>query len=150
MRANQIENQFTRKTAPQDLLRTFQSLLGKVDPGDLMKIIERMSSLSRIGPHECNAIRKICKWSAESFTALMKVISLSEKYETMDVKPSGHQTRLARGDKLNMTNVLMKKLGKMDDKYFLSEHKRILDNEFSLQNVSHKTMFYCPRIQFNK
>ena len=133
LRANEIQNQFTRKTSPQDLLRIHHTLSSKDNSSNSLKAIERMARLSRIGPNECTALSKLCSWSTVALTALIQVISQYERYETLDVKPSGHKTHLARGEKMNMSNVLFKMLGKLDENYFLSEHNKILVNECSLK-----------------
>ena len=92
IRSNDIQRQFARDaTTPQDMLIVYQSLCEKDNPGNALKVVERMSRLSRIGPNEITAIRKICNWSQDSFSALMEVISKYELYLTMDVKAKGHQ-----------------------------------------------------------
>ena len=132
-RANEIQNKFSRKTLPQDLLRTFHSLVCKESCSKSLEGLDRMIKLARIGPNEGISIRKLCSWTATAFTALMQVITQFEQYETMDVKAKGHQGRLSRGEKMSITNVLFKKLGKVDEKYFLSVYRSILDNECSLK-----------------
>jgi hypothetical protein len=105
LRPTSIETQFLKKIFPQHILHIFHSLSsdGSVNS---RKVVERIARLCRIGANEATAISKLCKWSKEAFSALIEVIELFEKYETLDVKPSGHQGRLARGEKLPMTNKL--------------------------------------------
>ena len=135
LRASEIENQFGKKTRPQDLLRIYQSLCERSSPSDSMKSVERMSRLCRIGPNESAALRKICNWSPDAFSALMKVLSQFERYETMDVKQDGqgYQNALALGEKMALTNVLFKMLAKVNDEDFLAEHEKILNSECSLK-----------------
>ena len=135
LRANEIQNKFARKkTTPQDLLRIYHSLSLKDNSGNSIKVIERMAKLSRLGPNESTALRKICGWSSQALDALMEVISQYERYETMDVKPKGHQQALLLGEKMSMTNAVFKMLGKMDEAYFVTVHRNILANECSLKS----------------
>jgi hypothetical protein len=134
VRSNDIQNQFSKDTtAPQDMLRIYQSLCEKDSPSIALKCVERMARLSRIGPNEITAIRKLCNWSPESFAALMKVITQYELYQTMDVKPKGHQNRLAQGLKMNLTNVMFKMLGKVEEEFFMNWCVQILNSESSLK-----------------
>ena len=132
-RANNIQYEFSRKTVPQDLLRTFQSLRLKDGEKNSLETVERMAKLARIGPNECCALRKLCNWSTTASTALMLVINQYERYETLDVKQKGHQGRLSRGEKMTIPNVLFKQLGMLDESYFLSVHNKILTDECSLK-----------------
>ena len=132
MRANQIQAQFSRKTVPQDLLRIYQSLSSKDSSSKPSLVVERMAKLSRIGPNECIALRKLCSWSVDGLKALMEVISQFEKFKTMDVKPKGHVLALLRGEKMTMTHKLFRMLAKVDYSYFLSVYREILENRCSL------------------
>ena len=120
LRSNEIQNQFTRKTKPQDLLRIYQSLCEKSSPENSKKVVERMCKLSRIGPNENVALRKIITWSPGAVKALMEVITRFERYETMDVNTNGkgYQKQLALGEKMTITNELFKQLGKVDEDFF--------------------------------
>ena len=62
LRSNFIENDFTRKFKPQDLLSVFDSLSKKKSPEECLEAMERMGRLFRVGPNEMTAIRKLCKW----------------------------------------------------------------------------------------
>ena len=132
LRPTSIETKFIQKIYPQHILHIFQSLAvdGNVNS---WKVVERISRLCRIKANEATTISKLCKWSKEAFTALINVIELFEKYGTLDVKPSGHQGRLARGEKLPITNKLFNQLGKTDETYFLSGHGKVLSGEISLK-----------------
>ena len=135
IRSNDIQNQFMRdSTAPQDMLTIYKTLREKETPESAIKVVERMSRLSRMGPNEITAIRKLCGWSHASFSALMNVISKFELYQTLDVKPKGHQRRLSEGLKLNMTDVMFKLLGKLDEDFFMERHEKILNCECSLKS----------------
>ena len=49
-----------------------------------------MSKLSRMGPDEASAIKKLCQWSAQDIKFLMEVVNRLEIYEAADVKASGN------------------------------------------------------------
>ena len=135
LRANEISNNFARKkTAPQDFLRIFYSLCSKENSENSLKVIERMAKLSRLGPNESSALRKICGWSSQAFAALMDVLNQYERYETMDVKPKGHAQALLMGEKMAITNSVFKMLAKVDETYFVAVHRKILMNKCSLQS----------------
>ena len=104
MRSNNITYPFSRQTAPQDLLRTFQSLSLKDGVASAMKVIDRMASLSRVGPKECTALNKLCIWKPPGLKALMEVVTKYELYETKDKKPKGYETSLFERKKMTMPN----------------------------------------------
>ena len=135
-RENYISAQFVRKTVPQDLLHHFHSLTMTDSSVKALKVVERMARLCCIGPDECTALDKLCKWSNAGFVALMEVIDSFEKYKTLDVKKTGHQQRLARGDKLNMSNVLLRLLSKCPEHYFISNYGKVLDATMSLKDLA--------------
>ena len=135
MKSNEISSQFSRKTKPQALLHYFKSLSMKDSRINSMKVVERMASLARIGPDESTSLRKLCQWTSDGFLALMEVVEVYEMYGTMDVKPSGHKGRLARGEKLNMSNVLFKLLGMSSENYFVQNFKKVLNSEVSLKTL---------------
>ena len=132
LRPTAIESQFVKKIYPQELLHIFDSL-SKEGGLNSAKVVERMSRLCRIGANEATSITKLCKWSPHAFTQLMKVVELYEKYETLDVKPNGHQGRLARGEKFPITNKLFNQLAKVDETYFLSVNEKVLSKNISLK-----------------
>ena len=135
-RENLISDQCARKVFPQDLLHIFNCLKLKDSNVKSLKVVERMSKLCRIGPDEVTALGKICKWSTPAFEALMAVVIKFEKYETNDVKKTGHQQRLARGEKLTISNVLLRSLGKCSEKYFIAHHDKVLDSTISLKDLA--------------
>ena len=59
-RSNEISNKFQKKTYPQDLLHVYESLIDKENSAGALKVVERMSKLSRLGPDEASAIKKLC------------------------------------------------------------------------------------------
>ena len=136
-RANEIQNQFNKKTRPQDLLKIYQSLSVKSSPSSSMKVVERMTRLLRLGPNESAAVRKICGWSQDAFSALIMVIMQFERYESLDIDQTGghgYQLKLAHGEKNVINNTMFKMLGKVGCDYFLAEHGKILANECSLKS----------------
>ena len=150
IRANEIQNQFLKKTRPQDFLRVYQSLSERKNPSSSMKATERMIRLLRVGPNESCAIRKLCGWSLIPFAKLMIVISKFERYETLDVDEftcRGFQQKLAHGDRNYMPNYMFRELGKMDENYFLTVHEKILNNECSLKHFLEE---YSMNQQINK
>ena len=132
-RSNDISSQFTRKTRPQDLMNYFHSLMLRSSKPKAMKVVERMAKLSLIGPDEITAVSKMCQWSMAGVSALMEFMEAFENYQTLDVKPSGHQSRLGRGEKMTMTNVLFKRLGKCSEQYFVNNYQKVLDRSLSLK-----------------
>ena len=132
LRPTSIENNFMKKIYPQHILHVFQSLAvdGNVNA---CKVVERISRLCRFGANEAASISKLCRWSKEAFSALIRVLQLYEKYETLDVGPSGHQGRLARGEKMPMTNKLFNQLGKTDESYFIKGFEKVLAKDISLK-----------------
>ena len=113
IRPDAIESNFLKKFQPQQLLHIFSSLTeeGNVNA---FKAIDRMCKLCRVGPNEATSIRKLCKWSKDGFKELIKVLVFFENYESLDVKASGHQGRLFRGEKMPVSNKLINKLSKVD------------------------------------
>ena len=136
LRSNFIENDFTRKFKPQDLLTVFDSLSKKKNPEESLEVIERMGRLFRMGSNEMTAVRKLCKWKSEAFAALMAVKSMFEKYSTLDVDESkkGFQMEIKRGERMPMTNSMLKMLGNVQDQYFLDNHSDILTSKISLKS----------------
>ena len=134
LRADAIESHFSKKLHPQQLLHIFGSLTDK-DSVNSFKAIVRMCKLCRVGPNEATAIRKLCKWSKEAFKELIKVIEFFEHYETLDVKASGHQSRLIRGEKMPVPNKLFNQLSKVDENYFVDRCGKILEKKTSLKSL---------------
>ena len=134
-RNNEISSQFCRKTRPQDILHYFNSLTLRSSKVNSIKVVDRMAKLSRLGPDECTAVSKLCQWSSSGFSALMEMMEVFENYQTLDVKPSGHMGSLARGEKLSMTNVLFKMLGKCSEQYFVSHYQAVVDSSISLKTM---------------
>ena len=80
MRANQISDQFVKKSRPQDLLHMFGSLGKKGDYESSIKTVERMAKLAKFGSEEISSMRKLCKWSP---TAFKKLIDVLKKFEIL-------------------------------------------------------------------
>ena len=135
-RENFISGQFARKTSPMDLLHTFKCLTMKDSSVKALKVVDRMAKLCCIGPDECTALGKICQWSSGGFARLMEVLDQFEKYGTNDAKKSGNQQRIARGEKLNLPNVLLRLLAKCSEAYFLANCRQVLDNLISLKDLA--------------
>ena len=133
---NFISDQFARKMNPQDLLHYFHCLTMKDSTVKSLKVVERMSKLCRIGVDESTALRKLCKWKSPGFAALIQVLVKFEKYETKDLKRLGHQQRLARGEKLSMSNVLLKSLAMCSEDYFLANYEEVLGGSISLKDLA--------------
>ena len=136
IRGNEIANKYTRRTYPQDLLHVFESLVIKENGVSALKVVERMSKLSRVGPDESTSIRKLCQWSKEGFKVLMAVIDKFEDYETCDLKSaSGNVGSIARCEKQKMTHDTFNKLAKCEEKYFVTESPQVLTGSTSLKAV---------------
>ena len=119
----------TKKTYPQDLLHVFENLAEKENSVGALKVVERMSKLSRLGPDEATALKKLCQWSAVGFKYLMEVINRLEVYETLDVKSSGNAGSITSGERLKMTNLVFNLLGKCEEDFFVSGRENILEKE---------------------
>ena len=136
LRENYISSQFARKTLPQDLLHHFVSLIKTDSTVKAIKVVQRMAGLCRIGPDECTALDKFCKWSKVGVEALLKTIDSYERYRTLDVKKSGHQQNLARGDKMAISNVLFRSLAKCPEEFFLTQYELVINCSKSLRDVA--------------
>ena len=134
IRADAIESNFFKKFQPQQLLHIFRSLTEEGNENSF-KAIDRMCKLCRVGPNEATSIRKLCKWSKDAFKELIKVLVIFEKYETLDVKASGHQSRVTRGEKMPVPNKLINKLSKVDENYFVDGCGKILEKKISLKSL---------------
>ena len=135
-RENYITGQFAKRTHPQDLLHFFDSLTKKDTTVKALKVVQRMAKLCCIGTEECFAMEKLCKWSRIGFNALMEVIERYELFQTLDVKKTGHQQRLERGERLNIPNVVLKMLGKCSEDFFLKHHTKVLGCNISLKDLT--------------
>ena len=136
-RENMISADCYKKFGPQDILHHFHCLTMKEDSSlDSLKMVERMAKLACVGPDECTALDKLCKWSKPAFVALMKVVEKFEHYQTLDVKSTGNQQALEKGLKLRMTNVLLRLLAKVSEKYFLENSEQVMQSKISLQQLA--------------
>ena len=138
IRGNEIASKYARRTYPQDLLHVFDILVKTESRGGALKVVDRMSKLSRVGPDESCSISKLCKWSEEGFSVLMEVISKFEDYETCDLKSAsgpGHVGSIARCEKQKMTNAVFNKLAKCDEKHFVQESDKVMTGTISLKSV---------------
>ena len=136
LRENSISADFARKTLPQDLLHHFKSLTMADSSVDAVKVVQRMSRLCRIGPEECTALDRFCKWSKDGFNALMLTIDKYEKYQTLDTRTEKNQRSIARGDKMAIQHGLFKLLAKCTEEFFLSRYEQVLKAEISLKDVA--------------
>ena len=134
-RSNEISNKFQKKTYPQDILHVFESLIEKDNSVGALKVVERMSKLSRLGPDEATSLKKLCQWSDQGFKLLMEVVNKLEVYETADVKASGNAGSITNGERLKMTNLVFNLLGKCEEGYFVSGREKVLNKEMSLKQL---------------
>ena len=88
-----------------------------------------------IGVDECTALDKICNWSGQGFDAVMEVVDHFEMYRTLDLKKTGHQQRLARGEKMTIPNNLLKLMAKVPENHFLANYDRVLNSTISLKDM---------------
>ena len=132
LRATSTESQFVRKIHPQRLIHVYYKL-ASAGIVNARKVIDRMCKLFLIGPNEATSVSKLVKWSLDAVAVLSETFHAYESYLTLDVKPSGHQSRLSRGQKLPVTNILFNKLAKIDEQYFRDGYKKVLDREISLK-----------------
>lgn len=125
-----------RRNSPSDLLFKFKCLtnFGFVKD-DALKAICRMAKLSRMGPDEISAVSKLCNWTPVGFASLIDVLCKYASYMTLDVKRTGHQQALARGDPNVLPNTLFKLLAKVTEQYFLMNYSHVLNNEISLKSL---------------
>ena len=136
IRGNEIASKYARRTYPQDLLHVFGILVKKESRVGALKVVDRMSRLSRVGPDESCSISKLCKWSEAGFSVLMEVISKFEDYETCDLRSaSGNVGSIARCEKQKMTNAVFNKLAKCDEKHFVQESDKVMTGTISLRSV---------------
>ena len=142
VRSNEIANKFPRKTHPQDMLHIFESLLEKESRGGALKVVERMSRLSRLGPDETTAVRKLCQWSEEGFNRLMEVINRLEICETTDLKTSGNSMSTTECERLKMKNSVFNLLGKCEENYFMLMSGQVLGKEISLKTLAENHQTY--------
>lgn len=133
---NLISGQFASRTVPQDILHHFHCLTMRDSSVKAIKVVERMSRLCCIRSEECTALERICKWSNNGFTAFMTVLEKYERYQTKDVKSTGLVQRIARGEKLNLSNVLLRLLGKCSEIYFLENYQKVLDMSISFRELA--------------
>ena len=132
---NLITGQFANKTVAQDILHHFHCLTLKDSSVNALKVVERMGRLCSIRPEDCTAMERICKWSSEGFSTFMNVLGMFESYQTKDVKCAGLALRIAKGLKVNLSNVLLRLLGKCTEKYFVDNHHLVLDKTISLREL---------------
>ena len=138
MTENLISGQFATKTVAQDILHHFHCLTMKDSSVNAIKVVERMCRLCCIRPEDSTALERICKWSSEGFSTFMNVLEKFESYQTTDVKCGGHAQRIAKGLKVNISNVLLRILGKCTEKYFVDNHQLVLNRTISLRELGEK------------
>ena len=137
MTENFVSGQFSRKTLPQDIFHHFNCLLQMDDSVKALKVVDRMSRLCCIGPEDICAMLKICKWSSSGFSKFIQVLRKYESYQTSDVSSTrGLQTRIAHGEKLNVSNLLLRLLGKCTEAYFVEHCSKVIDGQLSLRQLA--------------
>ena len=132
LRGNEIENNFPRKTHPQDILHVYESLLtsGKTQLESL-KVIDRICKLSKMGIVESASIRKFCNFSESGLSCLMNLISKMEVHETLDYKTAPANSK--RFEKLKMTNKVFNLLSKITESYLVKNASKVLSKQISLK-----------------
>lgn len=121
----------------QDLLKMFGDFLINRKQGK--ELMERMTRLLRMGEEETKAVLTLCDWSAESFKKLLEVLIKYETYQTKDVGEgkmgSVHlsEGKMSRGERLRMTNRLLKRLSKVTPEYFVDAAEDIKQGKVSLE-----------------
>ena len=137
LKDNLVTGQFAKKTVPQDLLHHFHCLVSMDNNIKALKVVERMCRLCCIGADESSALLKLCKWSAAGFQKFMKTLGEYESYNTSDVSSThGIAMRIARGEKLSLSNALLRQLGKCSEIYFLDHCESINSGALSLKSVA--------------
>ena len=132
-RNNDVNYEFSKHSAPQDLLRSYISLYHKSGAASALSYIERMSYLARFTPDVTSALRKLCSWSILGINALVETFVKYEKYETTDKKTYGYKTNLSRQERMVMPDMMFKKLGKLSESYFMTVYQKVIAGTLSLQ-----------------
>ena len=136
LKDNLVSGQFARKTAPQDLFHHFHCLMTRDINIKAFKVVERMCRLCCIGPEETTAIKRICRWSINGFQTFMKILEEFESYKTADVSSAqGIALRISKGEKLNLSNSILRQLGKCPESYFLENCKSVSNGAISLKEL---------------
>ena len=136
LRSNYLDSKFCRSPSSQDLLFVYDSLRNTIDdPKKLEEIVIRYSKVMCIGTEEVTAIKMFLKWETDAFKLLLKVIKSYEKYQTLDNKIQGHQSRLMRGEALPLSKGLFKKLSKVDREFFLLNGMDVIDRKVSVKDL---------------
>ena len=91
--------------------------------------MESMTRLARIGPNEGAALRKLSHWSESNRIKLLELIEKYETFQTEDVKPRGHQGKLARGERLTIPNILLKSLARVSEDFFIKTCENVIDGK---------------------
>ena len=131
-RNNDIASEFSKHSAPQDLLRSYVSLYHKSGTSCALSFIDRMSCLARFSPDVATALRKMCMWSISGVSALVDTIVKYEKFETSDKKPNNYRVNLSRQERLLMPDRLFKRLGKVSESFFMTVYLKVTSGSLSL------------------
>ena len=134
---NYVTGQFASRTVPQDILHQFHCLTLRDCSVNSVKVVQRMSKLCCLRSEDSTALDRICTWSKEGFSCFMTVLQKFEQYSTTDVKnASGMSERVSRGEKLNLTNVLLRMLGKCSEKYFVDNSDDVVKKIISMRELA--------------
>ena len=131
-RNNDVNYQFSKHSAPQDLLKSYVSLFHKSGAPSASSFIERMAYLARFAPDVTTALRKLCHWSITAVTALVETVAKYEKFETTDKKPNNYRVNLSRQERMVMPDRIFKRLGKITEEFFMAVYQDIVTGAVSL------------------
>ena len=77
-------------------------------------VLERFAKLEKVGRDDLAALNKIFAWPQDNLEQVIKVLKTYEQYQTTDSSGTRNRARIQRGEKLPLTKVMMKNLGKCD------------------------------------
>ena len=120
LRGNELAANFVATPKVHELLFTYQGLKEHIASKKAIESVERYAKTLSIGPEDITALKKLCGWPAESFTALVDVVEKYQAYQTEDVKiqPNRLEGLLMRGESMPVPKTLLRKLSKIDSNYF--------------------------------
>ena len=116
-------------------MKVFHELRKREGQGYCWDVLERMAKLSSVGSEEIQSLKRVSCWSKEELDEFMPVLGLYELYQTLDAKSAQSSSKLAKGIKLAMTNVLFNKLSRCDPSALVNACPKIIAQEVSLRGV---------------
>ena len=132
---NLVNGQFSGKVVPHDILNNFFALT-RVPNVDAVKVVQRMCNLCCFRSEESTALERICRdWSCDGHKILQKTLEAFEGYKTLDVTKNvcGLAGKISRGEKNKLTNVMLRNLGKCTEEFFVLNHEKVLNKDWSLK-----------------